>query len=133
MIADAHNRRRPNREGWALFEAEAAYADSIFRSAIGDTEGCIRALERAVEISPGYAPAVIATVPGEQELWRVVNSAADTILNLQYIVNGTPLRDASGTVPPISSHARWPSLGSDCIEGKQPYGSFLTICTAIWK
>jgi FtsP/CotA-like multicopper oxidase with cupredoxin domain len=38
---------------------------------------------------PNYAPAVIATVPGEQELWRVVNSAADTILNLQYIVNGT--------------------------------------------
>ena len=39
---------------------------------------------------PNYTPAVIATVPGEQELWRVVNSAADTILNLQYIVNGTP-------------------------------------------
>jgi FtsP/CotA-like multicopper oxidase with cupredoxin domain len=39
---------------------------------------------------PNYTPAVIATLPGEQELWRVVNSAADTILNLQYIVNGTP-------------------------------------------
>jgi len=39
---------------------------------------------------PNYTPAVIATTPGEQELWRVVNSAADTILNLQYIVNGTP-------------------------------------------
>jgi len=39
---------------------------------------------------PGYTPAVITTVPGEQELWRVVNTAADTILNLQYIVNGTP-------------------------------------------
>lgn len=37
---------------------------------------------------PSYSPAIIATVPGEQELWRVVNSAADTILNLQYIVNG---------------------------------------------
>ena len=35
MIADAHDRRRQKREGWALFEAEAAYADSIFRSAIG--------------------------------------------------------------------------------------------------
>jgi len=60
MIADAHNRRRPKREGWALFEAEAAYADSMFRSAIGDTEGCIRALQRAVEISPYCAPAVLA-------------------------------------------------------------------------
>jgi len=50
MIADSDNRRRPKR-----FEAEAAYADSIFRSAMGDTEGCIRALEWAVEINPGYA------------------------------------------------------------------------------
>jgi FtsP/CotA-like multicopper oxidase with cupredoxin domain len=39
---------------------------------------------------PGYAPAVIQTNPGQQELWRVVNSAADTIMDLQYIVNGTP-------------------------------------------
>ena len=41
MIADAHDRRRRKREGWALFEAEAAYADSIFHSAIArDTERC---------------------------------------------------------------------------------------------
>lgn len=39
---------------------------------------------------PGYTPAVIQTNPGQQELWRVANTAADTILNLQYIVNGTP-------------------------------------------
>jgi len=42
VIADAHDRRRRKREGWALFEAEAAYADSIFHSAIvaRDTERC---------------------------------------------------------------------------------------------
>jgi FtsP/CotA-like multicopper oxidase with cupredoxin domain len=39
---------------------------------------------------PNYTPAVIQTNPTQQELWRVVNSAADTILNLEYIVNGTP-------------------------------------------
>ena len=39
---------------------------------------------------PSYTPAVIQTDPTQQELWRVVNSAADTILNLQYVVNGTP-------------------------------------------
>ena len=39
---------------------------------------------------PKYTPAVIQTNPTQQELWRVVNSAADTILNLQYLVNGTP-------------------------------------------
>ena len=38
---------------------------------------------------PNYTPAVIQTNPGHQELWRVANTAADTILNLQYIVNGT--------------------------------------------
>jgi len=39
---------------------------------------------------PKYTPAVIQTNPGQQELWRVANTAADTILNLQYVVNGTP-------------------------------------------
>ena len=29
-------------------------------------------------------------IPGQQELWRVANTAADTILDLQYVVNGTP-------------------------------------------
>jgi FtsP/CotA-like multicopper oxidase with cupredoxin domain len=39
---------------------------------------------------PSYTPAVIQTNPGQQELWRVANTAADTIMNLQYVVNGTP-------------------------------------------
>jgi FtsP/CotA-like multicopper oxidase with cupredoxin domain len=39
---------------------------------------------------PNYTPAVIQTNPGQKELWRVANTAADTILNLQYIVNGVP-------------------------------------------
>ncbi len=39
---------------------------------------------------PKYTPAVIRTNPGQQELWRVANTAADTILDLQYVVNGTP-------------------------------------------
>ena len=39
---------------------------------------------------PSYTPAVIQTNPSQQELWRVANTAADTILNLQYVVNGTP-------------------------------------------
>ena len=39
---------------------------------------------------PNYKPAVIQTNPTQQELWRVANTSADTILNLQYVVNGTP-------------------------------------------
>ena len=38
---------------------------------------------------PAYTPAVIPTNPAQQELWRVANTAADTIMNLQYVVNGT--------------------------------------------
>jgi hypothetical protein len=54
---------------------------------------------------PSYTPAVIETVPGEQELWRVANTAADTILNLQYIVNGTaqPMQVYSIDGYPVSS------------------------------
>jgi FtsP/CotA-like multicopper oxidase with cupredoxin domain len=39
---------------------------------------------------PSYSPAIIPTNPGQQELWRVANTAADTILDLEYIVNGAP-------------------------------------------
>jgi FtsP/CotA-like multicopper oxidase with cupredoxin domain len=39
---------------------------------------------------PAYTPAIIQTNPGQQELWRVANTAADTILDLQYVVNGAP-------------------------------------------
>jgi FtsP/CotA-like multicopper oxidase with cupredoxin domain len=38
---------------------------------------------------PSYTPAVVPVAPTQQQLWRVLNSAADTILNLQYVVGGT--------------------------------------------
>ncbi len=38
---------------------------------------------------PTYTPAVIPTNPAQQELWRMANTAADTIMDLQYVVNGT--------------------------------------------
>jgi len=46
--------------GERQFYAEAAYADSIFRSALGDTEGSIAALQRALEAMPTYAPAILS-------------------------------------------------------------------------
>jgi FtsP/CotA-like multicopper oxidase with cupredoxin domain len=39
---------------------------------------------------PNYTPATVQTPPAEQEFWRVLNAAADTILNVQYVVNGVP-------------------------------------------
>ena len=39
---------------------------------------------------PKYVPAVIETIPQRQEFWRVLNAAADTIFNLQVMVNNAP-------------------------------------------
>jgi len=38
---------------------------------------------------PAFTPAVLPVAPGQQQLWRILNSAADTIFNLQYVVGGT--------------------------------------------
>jgi len=47
-------------EDWKQFHAEAAYADSIFRLALGDSEESIGSLERAFELMPTYAPAILS-------------------------------------------------------------------------
>lgn len=39
---------------------------------------------------PGYPPAVLRMRPGKKQLWRVVNAAADTILDLQVHYDGAP-------------------------------------------
>ena len=44
----------------ALFAAEAAYAESIFRSSLGDTSASIAALEQALSFRPDYAPAILS-------------------------------------------------------------------------
>jgi tetratricopeptide (TPR) repeat protein len=42
------------------FDAEAAYADSMFRAALGDGVGAVSALQRALELNPAYAPAILS-------------------------------------------------------------------------
>lgn len=39
---------------------------------------------------PTETPAVISTAPAEKQLWRVLNSTADTALDLEVTVGGTP-------------------------------------------
>jgi FtsP/CotA-like multicopper oxidase with cupredoxin domain len=39
---------------------------------------------------PALTPAIIRMQNGQQEFWRVVNAAADTILHLQVLYDGTP-------------------------------------------
>ena len=52
------NVERP--EDWRQFQSEAAYADSLLKSALGDSEGSIASLERALELLPTYAPAILS-------------------------------------------------------------------------
>lgn len=42
------------------FFAEAAYAESIFRTALGDLIGAVSALQRALDLAPAYAPAILS-------------------------------------------------------------------------
>ncbi len=46
-------------KSWQLFDAEAAYADSIFQMALGDTEQSVAAAKRALALRPDYPPAVL--------------------------------------------------------------------------
>ena len=43
-----------------LFAVEAAYAESIFRDAIGDTAASLAALREALTLKPVYAPAILS-------------------------------------------------------------------------
>ena len=84
---------------WDLFQVEATYADSMFRSAIGDTEGCMQALERAVEIKPDYAPAVLALGSVEYQRERKAEGRK-LLLSLLSMSDDTPdwveIIDAAG-------------------------------------
>lgn len=62
------------------FFAEAAYADSIFRTALGDIKAAVSALQRALELAPNYAPAILSMGSLEyqrgrrNEGWRLFES-----------------------------------------------------------
>jgi len=57
----------------AQFEAEANYAESIFRSALGDVRASIDALECSLRFKPDYAPAILSM--GSVEYQRGDSSA----------------------------------------------------------
>lgn len=56
--------RKPSRQKATrtphLFNAEAAYADSIIRTALGDVKGAVAALKMALHFVPAYAPAIFS-------------------------------------------------------------------------
>ena len=78
------------------FYAEAEYADSILRSALGDHEGSIAALRRSLECKPTYAPAILSLGSVEyqlgkraegQELFRSLLSLPDNTPDLCEIID----------------------------------------------
>ena len=72
---------------------------------------------------PSYVPAVIQTGPSEQEFWRVLNTSADTLLEIAVMdngqaqpiqivsVDGVPLTDSNGnpTTTTVTNYAMSPA------------------------
>jgi len=110
--------KKKTEEAWRLFEAEAAYADSIFRQAIGDMEGCVAAAERALEIKPDYPPAVLTmgsieyqrgnpdegarlftvllSLPDDSgDLWEIIDKAGDFLIQEERYAEGLELYRAA--------------------------------------
>jgi tetratricopeptide (TPR) repeat protein len=116
----AHRRRKTggSSEVTRWFEAEAAYAESIFREAIGDTKASIAAAERALSIKPDYPPAVLTmgsieyqrgredegarlfssllSLPDESgDLWEVIDKAGDFLIQEQRYAEGLEFYEAA--------------------------------------
>ena len=110
--------KKASEEKWRLFEAEAAYANSIFRGAIGDMEASIAAAERALEMKPDYPPAVLTmgsieyqrgkpeegerlfssliSLPDESgDLWEVIDKAGDFLIHERRYAEGLDLYRAA--------------------------------------
>ncbi len=54
------------------FAAQGQYAESVFRTSLGDMEASLQALERAMEIDPDYAPAIMSMGTVEYQRQRRV-------------------------------------------------------------
>jgi Tfp pilus assembly protein PilF len=112
------HRKKESVEAWRLFEAEAAYAESIFRGAIGDMEASIAAAERALEIKADYPAAVLTmgsieyqrgrpdegarlfskllSLPDENgDLWELIDKAGDFLIQEKWYAEGMELYQAA--------------------------------------
>lgn len=121
------------------FEAEAAYAHSIFQDMLGDTEASVAVLERAVEHDPTYAPAILSLgsvefqrgrsqagrelfrsllslPPGTEDLCEIIGKAGTFLIQIQAHADGLELfRDAVAMFPDEASlHS-----GVGCCAGHQ--------------
>ena len=99
---------------WQLFQAEAAYAEGIFRMSLGDLEASIAATKQALEIKPNYPPAVLTmgsieyqrgreaegkklllslmSLPDDAgDLWEVIDKAGSFLIERRKYADGRKL------------------------------------------
>ena len=96
---------------------------------------------------PNYQPAIIQTPALEKEFWRVANTSADTLVDLQYLINGTaqqitvvaidgvPLTDASGnpTTSIKTDAVLPPGTRAEFIVTTPPAGATAQLVTLTWN
>ena len=110
-------RKKKTKEGLRRFEAEAAYAESIFHEAIGDMKSSIAAAERALKLKPDYPPALLTMGSIEYQrgrpdegarlfstllslsdesgdLWEVIDKAGDFLIQIERYEEGLELYQA---------------------------------------
>src|SRR5919106_2057069 len=85
LMARKRGMQKGSSDMWQLYQAEAQYAESIFRHALGDIEASIAAAEQALEIKPDYPPAVLTMGSIEYQRGRDEEGARlfRTLLSLQ--------------------------------------------------
>lgn len=77
------------KQGWNQFQAEAAYAQSIFQFSLKKVKDGISALERSLEALPTYAPAILSM--GSVDYQRGKRSEGrKRFLSLVELPDGTP-------------------------------------------
>ena len=123
----------------ALFAAEAAYAESIFRSSLGDTSASIAALEQALRFGREYAPAILSmgsveyqrgrrgygrrlflsllSLPKETtDLCQIIDEAGSFLIGIENWTDGLDLfRGAAREFPNVAAFHQ----GIGCCAGKK--------------
>ncbi|MGH7828462.1 MAG: hypothetical protein ACREQ7_25180 [Candidatus Binatia bacterium] len=132
-------RRSKNSQTAVQFAAESAYAESIFRTALGDTAASIAALQEALMFKPDYAPAILSmgsveyqrqrrangkrvflsllSLPQETEdLCKIIDEAGSFLIGANEYADGLELyREAARTFPDVAEFQQ----GLACCAGHE--------------
>jgi tetratricopeptide (TPR) repeat protein len=125
----------------AQFAAEAAYAESIFRNALGDTAASITALQQALTFKPDYAPAILSmgsveyqrqrqvegkrlffsllSLPrGTEDLCKIIDEAGSFLIGVNEYADGLELfREAARKFPHVAAFQQ----GISCCAGHEGF------------